>query len=108
MADPNLPEQLQKNVSEVSEKLGLPEPLKNIRGALAAIMDTIFISAAVIFLLMLLFGGITYLLGAGNEETTARAKRMMLDSIVGLVITLASYAITVFVLKQFFGSRFLS
>lgn len=66
-------------------------------------IDTIFkiviAAAGAIFVVLLLVGGIQYLTAAGNEETTAKARRLLVDSIVGLFIVLAAWAIGNFVLS---------
>jgi hypothetical protein len=56
-----------------------------------------------IFMVLLISGAIQYLTNAGNEEGTTHAKRVMVDSLVGLIVTLAAYAIGRFVLN-FFGA----
>ena len=53
-----------------------------------------------VFLVMVLVGGVQYLTGAGNEETTGKAKKMMIDAIVGLIIVLASWAIGTWILNR--------
>jgi hypothetical protein len=55
--------------------------------------------AGAVFLVMLLFGGFTYLTSAGNEEGTTKAKKMMINAVVGLIIILAAYGIGTFILK---------
>ena len=52
-------------------------------------------------MLMLLIGGITYLVGSGNEEQTGKGKKMMIDAIIGIFIVLASWAIGTYILNAF-------
>lgn len=54
-----------------------------------------------IFILMLLFGGVTYLTSAGNEEGTGKAKKLLIDAVIGLVIVLVSFAVGTWLLAQF-------
>ncbi len=54
-----------------------------------------------IFVLLLLVGGVIYLTGAGNDEQTGKAKKMMIDAIIGLFIILASWGIGTWVLSVF-------
>lgn len=49
--------------------------------------------AGVIFIIMMLVGGIQYLTAAGNEESLGKAKATMIQSIVGLIVVLSSWAI---------------
>jgi hypothetical protein len=53
--------------------------------------------AGVVFVIMFLVGGLQYLTTAGNEEQTSKAKKLMVDAIIGLVLVLAAYAIAKFI-----------
>lgn len=48
----------------------------------------------IIFLGYMIYAGYTWMLARGNEQEVAKAKRMIEQAIVGLVIVLAAYAIT--------------
>jgi len=50
---------------------------------------------------MLLVGGIMYLSGAGNEDQTGKAKKIMIDAVIGLFIVMSVYAISSFVIAYF-------
>lgn len=71
-------------------------------GSVPNIIKTIFriaiIAAGVVFVVMILIGGITYLTSAGNEDGTAKAKKMLIDAMIGLIIVLASFAIGTYIL----------
>ncbi len=54
----------------------------------------------VAFLLLFLIGGLTYLSAAGNEDQTGKAKRMMIDAVIGLVLVLGSWAIARFIGRE--------
>ena len=54
--------------------------------------------AGVIFIIMMLVGGIQYLTAAGNEESLGKAKGTMIQSIVGLIVVLSSWAIGTWIL----------
>jgi hypothetical protein len=63
------------------------------------IFRTVIELAGGIFLVLLLFGGVTYMTSAGNEEGTEKGKKIMLNAFIGLIIILAAYAVGTFVLK---------
>jgi len=83
---------------------GIPVKFQTLDSIIALIFNTIITISGVIFLIMLLIGGIQYLTGAGNEETTGKAKKMMIDAIVGLIIVLASWAIGTWILGRLGGT----
>lgn len=92
---------ISNGLTNVQTQAGIPERLQTIPNALATIYNTIIIAGVVIFMFMLIFGGIQYLTVSGNEEATAKARRLMIDAVIGLIVTLSAYAISTFVLRQF-------
>ncbi len=73
-------------------------------GNLASSINTIFtfviLIAGIIFVVLFLVGGIQYLTAAGNEEQTGKAKRLLVDAIVGLIIVLLAWAAGNFILTR--------
>jgi hypothetical protein len=53
----------------------------------------------VIFVLLTIYGGFLYMNARGNEEQTKKAKAIITQALIGLVIILAAYAISYFILK---------
>lgn len=64
-----------------------------IAQVVALIFNVIIQLSAAIFLVMLLFGGFTYLTAGANEESTEKAKKIMINSVVGLIIVTAAYGV---------------
>jgi len=54
----------------------------------------------VVFLLLTIYAGILWMTAAGNEQQVAKAKKMLTNSIVGLLIVVGAYAITAFIGAQ--------
>lgn len=79
---------------------GLPPGFQNIPSVIATIFNFVIIVAGTIFIILFLIGGVQYLTSAGNEEGTTKAKRLLVDAIVGLILTLAAWAIGIFILRQ--------
>lgn len=74
----------------------------SVNQAVNTIFNTVIAAAAAIFVILLLVGGVQYLSAAGNEEATAKAKKLLVDAVIGLIIVLAAWAIGRFVLSRFF------
>ena len=88
----------------VARPASVPESFASGKNVITLVFNIVITISGVIFLIMLLIGGIQYLTGAGNEETTGKAKKMMIDAIVGLVIVLASWAIGTWILGRLGGT----
>lgn len=62
------------------------------------IFSVVFAIAAVIAVLMVVIGGLNYVLSAGDPQKTARAKDTILYAVIGLTVSLLSFVIVRFVL----------
>jgi TrbC/VIRB2 family. len=56
----------------------------------------------IIFLILMLYGGYMWLIARGNEDKVSTAKDTIKNSIIGLIIVVASYAISHYVLIAVF------
>ena len=54
----------------------------------------------VVFLVLMIYAGITWMTAQGNDQTISKAKDLIVSSIIGLIIVLAAYAITSFIGAQ--------
>jgi hypothetical protein len=55
----------------------------------------------IIFLGLIIYGGILWMTAAGNEPTVDKAKKIIEEATIGLVIVIAAYAVTFFVINYF-------
>jgi hypothetical protein len=53
----------------------------------------------VIFLLLVIYGGTMWMMAEGKEERIEKAKTIIINSLFGLVIVLAAFAISFFVIN---------
>ena len=59
----------------------------------------IFLSLlGVIFVALMLYGGFLWMTARGNQEQVTKAKELITSAVIGLIIVIAAYAITYFVL----------
>lgn len=55
----------------------------------------------VIFLLLIIYAGYLWMTARGNEQQAEKAKDIIVRAVIGLVVVLAAYAISVFVVEAF-------
>ena len=55
----------------------------------------------VVFLGLIIYGGIIWMTGEGNEEKATKAKNIITGSITGLIIVMLAYAISYFLIQYF-------
>lgn len=78
---------------------GCPADLFGPTGAFRQITNTILYIVGVIAVIMLIIGGIRYVVSGGDAKKVTDAKNTVLYAIIGLVIAVFSYAIVNFVIS---------
>lgn len=66
----------------------------------ALIIKIILSFLAIIFVALIIYGGFTWMTATGNQERVTKSKDIILNSIIGIAIVIAAYAISFFVLQQ--------
>lgn len=80
--------------AQEGEIVDLPDPLDcngdcNILGIINKITDALKIFVIPVGTIMIIIGGIQYLVSAGNEQRIAKAKNTLLYAVIGIVIVLS-------------------
>jgi len=58
----------------------------------------------VIFMILIIYGGYKWMMASGREEEVSKAKDIIKSAIIGLIIVMASYAISFFVTNALQGA----
>lgn len=92
-------------MTKVTYALGTPTGVPaatfgSLSKAVSTIFNVVIMVAGIAFVVLFLVGGIQYLTAAGNEEQSQKAKKLLLDAVVGLVLVLAAWAIGGWILTQ--------
>ncbi len=78
---------------------GCPADLFGDTGVFKQITNTLIYIVGIIAVIMLVFGGIKYVVSGGDAKKVTDAKNTVLYAIIGLVIAFVSYAIVTFVIS---------
>lgn len=81
------------------------ENLKNLNpeATTSKVIGIILTFLGIIFIGLMIYGGITWMTAEGNDQKVTKAKDIIVASIVGLVIVLAAYAASYFIVNYFSG-----
>lgn len=79
---------------------GCPKDLFGDNGAFKQITNTILYIVGIIAVIMLIIGGIRYVISGGDSKKVTDAKNTVLYAIIGLVICFFAYAIVNFVITS--------
>ncbi len=78
---------------------GCPTNLFGNNGVFKQITNTILYVVGIISVVMLIIGGVKYLVSGGDAKKVTEAKNTVLYAIIGLIIALLSFAIVNFVIS---------
>lgn len=95
-----LTDSISQGLNQIERSLGLPSTFSSLPNTIATIFRVVITLSGAIFMVILLIGGVMYLVNAGAEEGTTKAKRVMINAIIGLIITLSAWAVGLFILGQ--------
>ncbi len=85
----------QTGMEDVGNVYGGQTPA-DIRVTAAKIINIVLEFLGIIFLGLTIYAGFLYMTAGGNEENTQKAKDMLRNAIIGLIIILSAWAITRF------------
>ena len=69
------------------------------------ILNAIYIVAGVIAVVVIIIGGVSYITSQGDSVKLTRAKNTILYAVIGLIVTLSAFAITLFIVGAIDGSN---
>lgn len=89
--------EIKKNVFEEPET-GAPTK-RSVQGIISLVINTFLSLLGVIFLVIIIYAGFLWMTAGGNDEQVGKAKKWLTNSIIGVAIIIAAYAISYFVLN---------
>ena len=72
-------------------------------GIFNRVVDTLLFLVGAVSVLMIIIGGIRYILSSGDQQQAANAKNTILYSVIGLVVAVLAWAIINYVLGVLYG-----
>ena len=82
-------------------KIGVPIPFDNLGEILSSLLNIAYILAGVFFLIQVLIGGIAWINAGGDPKAMESARGRITNAVIGLVIVVAAFAITIIVTTVF-------
>ncbi|MEI6529230.1 MAG: hypothetical protein WCN88_02375 [Candidatus Falkowbacteria bacterium] len=91
----------QTGISDIGKAYGNQDGknVTDIRVIIGKIIQVVLGFIAAIFLALVIFAGFRYMTAAGNQDQTKKAVGQIRDAVIGLIVVLAAWGITTFVLN---------
>jgi hypothetical protein len=82
---------------------GLDQPVSlfGVDGTFGTITNVLLYVVGAIAVIMIVIGGLRYVLSGGNSEQVTAAKNTILYAVIGIIIAILAYAIIRFVISNF-------
>ena len=93
--------------AEAARATGMPAELIGDNGVFGRITNVILLIVGIVSVIMLIYGGLRYILSGGDSKKVTDAKNTILYAIIGLIISLLAYAIVNFVLTSVVGVSYI-
>ena len=82
----------------------MPAELVGANGVFTKITNTILYAVGIISVVMLIYGGLRYVISGGDSKKVTDAKNTIMYAIIGLIIAILAYAIVNFVINAVGGT----
>jgi len=88
----------ENSLTELSNQ-GLSAGSGDLPTIIAGIINVVLGLLGLVFVVLIVYAGFLWMTAGGNAETVKKAKGIMINAIIGLVITVAAYAIASYVIS---------
>ena len=90
--------------AEAARGDGMPAQLIGKDGVFTQITNTVLYAVGIISVIMLIYGGLRYVLSGGDSKKVTDAKNTILYAIIGLIISILAFSIVNFVINAVTGT----
>lgn len=87
---------MMKYLEVTAKAAGFGEP-QNLVEIIGAVISAFLSLLAIIFIILVIYGGFLWMTSAGNETKVLKAKKTLKQATIGVIIIMSAYAITAFV-----------
>jgi hypothetical protein len=85
-------------LGEAANAAGLKAP--SVSSIIGKIISAVLGFVGVIFLILMIYGGFLWMTAGGNEEQVKKARGLIINATIGLIIVIAAYGVVYFVVSQ--------
>lgn len=78
---------------------------QGMQNTISTVFSAVITIAEIAFVVLLLVGGVMYLTSMGDEAGSSKARKLMIDAVIGLVIVLAAWAAGTWIIDRLKNSN---
>lgn len=88
-----------KGVTDFNAKAGLPNASSGLPATVGTIIKSLLGLIGLIFVILIIYAGWLWMSSMGDTKNVDKAKTLIMNSVIGLLIIMASYAIATFIIN---------
>lgn len=81
--------------------IGITDPVKNADTLVSNFLVPVYTWAGIVCVVVIIIAGYFYVTSSGNASSVTRAKDAIFGAVIGLIVILAAFIITQFVIGRF-------
>ena len=93
----------QASLETIGGSLGDDLGSQSLEQLIASIIQVLLSVLGIIFLILTIYAGFLYLTSQGDKDKAGKAIKLLTQAVIGLVIIIAAYAISAFVIEALVG-----
>lgn len=97
----NILKLLAEDIHIAPSDIGITDPVRNADNALLNILNTTYLWAGIICVIIIIIGGYFYVISNGNAANVKRGKDAIMGAVIGLIVIIFAFTITQFVIGRF-------
>jgi len=86
-------------LENLAEKIGLKKQT-DLVSIVGVLVKSLLSLLGIVFLILVIYGGIQWMTSAGNEEQIKKAKGLIVNAVIGLAVVVLAYAIASFIVGE--------
>ena len=95
-----------RKLGSISSAFGIPgvvpggyAPIITPAGLVGRILTYLFGFLGIVFMILTIYGGWLWMTAQGNEEQVTKARKIVIDGVIGLVIMVFAYTLTIVIVN---------
>ncbi len=90
----------QNGMTEVGSAFGESADPEDIRYKVVKIINIVLSILGILLVVLIIYAGFLWMTAGGNEDQISKAKKIMINAIIGLVLILFAWSITYFIMMR--------
>lgn len=89
-----------ERIDPFRDQVSQPQDGSFLQSRVGQVIGFVLSFVGVLFLILMIYAGLTWMTAGGNKEQVSKAKSLMINAVLGLIVVMGAYALTAFIGSQ--------